>query len=323
MPAHIVVTQPVHADVRERLAALGTLHMNPGPEPWSDQALRERLAMADVMVGFMTDRVDAATLAGAPRLRHIACALKGFDSYDLAACAAAGVSISIVPDLLTAPTAELALGLAIGLGRHVRDGDACVRSGAFQGWRPTLYGQGLDGSTVVVVGLGAVGRAIVERLRGFGCRLLGVDPQAEPPPGVQCLPLAPALAQADWVLLAVPLTPHTRHLIGAPEIASTPAHALWVNVGRGSVVDEAAMAQALVAGQAGGYAADVFAFEDWALPGRPNALDAALRGHPRTLFTPHLGSAVAQVRRAIEHRAVDNIAAVLAGRPAPDALPRG
>lgn len=320
MAVQIVVTQPVHADVQDRLRALGDLRMNPGPEPWARQALRAELAQADVMVGFMTDRVDADTLAAAPRLRHIACALKGFDNYDLAACAAAGVTISIVPDLLTVPTAELAIGLAIGLGRHVRDGDACVREGRFRGWRPTRYGQGLDGSTVVVIGLGAVGCAIADRLRAFGCRLVGVDPRPDPPRDMTHLPLAQALPIADWVMLALPLTDATHHLIGAREILSAPPHALWVNVGRGGVIDEAAMAQALQRGRAGGYATDVFAFEDWGRPGRPTALNATLRQHPRTLFTPHLGSAVAAVRRAIEHRAVDNVEAVLTGRSPPDAV---
>lgn len=320
MSPRIVVTQPVHADVRARLEALGELRINPGPAPWTPEQLSDELATAEVMVGFMTDRVDAATLAAAPRLRHIACALKGFDSYDLAACAAAGVTLSIVPDLLTVPTAELAVGLAIGLGRHLLDGDAHVRGGAFAGWRPTRYGQGLEGSTVVVVGLGAVGQSIVSRLRGFGCRLLGVDPRPVALPEVHRLSLDEALQQADWVVLAAPLTVQTCGLIGAAEIARAPCHTLWINVGRGSVVDEAAMAEALWAGRAGGYAADVFAFEDWSLPGRPTEVPVRLREHPRTFFTPHLGSAVARVRRAIEHRAVDNVEAVLAGRAAPDCL---
>lgn len=319
----ILVTQPIHDDVAERLAAVGQLDMHPGPEPLAPGELAERLAGAHAMMGFMTDAVNAALLARAPQLRIVACALKGFDSYDVAACTRAGVWISIVPDLLTAPTAELAIGLAIGLGRHVRAGDALVRSGIFQGWRPVLYGVGLQGATVAVIGLGAVGRAIIECLRGFRCTVRGVDPGPVPTPsGVQRCTLEQALDGVTHVFVAAPLTPLSRHLVDAAALESAPRACLWINVGRGSVVDEVAMAEALARGQVGGYAADVFAFEDWSLADRPREIPARLRMHPRTLFTPHLGSAVREVRRAIEHRAADNIIAVLSGQAPPDAVNR-
>lgn len=316
----ILVTQPVHAEVAERLSRLGVLDMPSGPEPLAPAELARRLADADAMVGFMCDRIDAAVLSQAHRLRVVACALKGCDSYDVDACTQAGVWLSVVPDLLTEPTAELAVGLAIALARQVRAGDAWVRSGRFQGWRPFLYGRGLAGSTVAVLGMGQVGRAIVQRLHGFGCRLLGVDTGARMPEGVTAMALDDALVQADYVLLALPLTAATRHRIGDREIGLARRGTLWVNVGRGSVVDEAAMARHLASGQAGGYAADVFEFEDWSLPGRPEEVSPALRVQPHTLFTPHLGSAVAGVRLAIEHRAVDNVEAVLRGLPPPDAI---
>jgi phosphonate dehydrogenase len=204
----------------------------------------------------------------------------------------------------------------------LRQGDALVREGRFRGWRPVLYGQGLAGGTVAVIGMGCVGRAITERLRGFGCRLLGVDPVATMPPEVERATLEGALHQADLLILAVPLTDSTLHLIGEAEIARAKPGALWVNVGRGSVVDESAMARQLASGQAGGYAADVFECEDWGLPARPHEVSAALRSHNRTLFTPHLGSAVVSVRRAIEHRAVDNVEAVLKGLSPGDAINR-
>ncbi len=322
MSPRILVTQPVHADVAERLAGLGVLDMHAGPEPLSPEELAQRLIGATAVIGFMTDRIDAAALREAHALRLVACALKGFDNYDVDACTRAGVWVSIVPDLLTEPTAELAVGLAIGLGRHLRLGDAIVREGRFRGWRPVLYGQGLAGSTVAVIGMGCVGRAIAERLRGFGCRLMGVDRLVDMPAGVESATLDGALDQADLLMLALPLTGSTRHLIGEREIARARPGALWVNVGRGSVVDEAAMARQLATGQAGGYAADVFECEDWGLPGRPPEVSTALRSQPHTLFTPHLGSAVTEVRRAIEHRAVDNVEAVLKGLAPGDAINR-
>lgn len=318
----ILVTNPVHDEVRERLAMVGDVDMNPAREPWSPAELAARAQRASAIMGFMTDRVDAPLLAAAPHLRIVACALKGYDSYDVAACAQAGVWLSIVPDLLTEPTAELAIGLAIGLARHIRAGDALVREGSYRGWRPQLYGRGLHESVVAVVGLGKVGSAIVARLAGFGCRrVLGVDPALQLP-GVETVTLEHALATADYVILAAPLTPATRHLIDARRLQQCRDGQLLVNVGRGSVVDEEALVDALEDGRLGGYAADVFACEDWGLPDHPREIPPALLAHPRTLFTPHLGSAVSRVRLAIEHRAADNIIAVLQGRDPPDAICR-
>lgn len=296
--------------------------MNAAITPWTPAQLAERLRSADAMMGFMTDRVDAALLRQAPRLRVVACALKGFDSYDVAACTQAGVWLSIVPDLLTGPTAELAIGLAIGLARNVLTGDRKVRDGQFGGWRPQLYGSGLAGANVAIVGLGQVGKAIATRLAGFGCaRIVGVDPFVRVP-AIEALPLHEALAQARFVFVAVPLTPQSRHLIGAGALAHSRPGQFIVNVGRGSVVDEAAVATALEEGRLAGYAADVFAFEDWGLESRPASIDARLLSHPDTLFTPHLGSAVHDVRVAIEHRAADNLIAVLQGRQPADAINR-
>lgn len=319
----VVVTNPVHSSVIDRLSAAANVRVNEQMEPCGATALHRWLHDATAMMGFMTDRVDADLLRQAPALRMIACALKGYDNYDVQACTQAGVWLSIVPDLLTEPTAELALGLAIGLARHIRAGDALLRSGSFNGWRARLYGDGLRGATVAVVGMGSVGRAIVARLQGFGCgNVLGVDTQHTDWPGVESTTLSNALSTADYVFLAVPLTPATIHLIDADVLQGCKPGQRIVNVGRGSVVDELAVAHALRAGRLGGYAADVFACEDWAVPDHPARVPDILLSAPNTLFTPHLGSAVHKVRLAIEHCAADNILAFLRGEQPPDAINR-
>ena len=317
---HILVTNWVHDETLARLSAIGSVDANPNRTIWPRAELRKRAAGADAMMAFMPDSVDREFLTQCPRLRIVACALKGYDNFDIEACNQAGVWLTIVPDILTEPTAELAIGLAIGLGRMIRAGDEIVRSGAFEGWRPVLYGTGLDSSTVTVIGMGQVGRAIVKRLSGFGCRIFGVDPRAQMPPGVERKELHGAIEESDFVILAMPATATTHHLIGREALARMKTGALLVNVGRGSVVDEFAVVTALEKGELGGYAADVFEFEDWALPERPTLIDSRLRLHPRTLFTPHLGSAVGRVRRAIELRAADNIADALAGKRPRDAI---
>jgi phosphonate dehydrogenase len=314
----ILVTARLFAETRAALAALGALEANEGFDAWDDAERARRAADCTAMIAFMTDRVDAAFLDAAPKLRMIACALKGYDNIDIAACRARGVAVSIVPDLLTAPTAELAVGLLIALARQVPDGDRAVRAG-FAGWRPRFYGLGLDGARVAILGLGALGAAIAARLAPFGCTLVGVDP-ARDAPGVARLPLAAALAGADAVVAALPLLPDTRHLLDAQGLALLPPHAVLVNIGRGSTVREADVLAALQAGRLGGYAADVFEMEDWALPDRPRAIDPRLLAHPRTLFTPHLGSATTNARRAIEARAAANLADHLAGLTPRDAI---
>lgn len=320
MRPRILVTNWVHEATLQRLGQLGDVDANASRSPWPRDEVMRRAEKADAILAFMTDSVDVPLLARCKRLRIVACALKGYDNFDLDACSEAGVFVSIVPDLLTEPTAELGVGLAIGLARNIRDGDALVRSGAFDGWRPVLYGTGLDGSTVAIVGMGRVGRAVAQRLSGFGCRVLGIDPAAEMPSGVTRESLDIALSTSDYIILCAPLTAGSRHQIGAGALARIKPGALLINIGRGSVVDERAVAETLETGSLGGYAADVFEMEDWALPDRPKAIDERLRIHPRTLFTPHLGSAVVRVRQAIEMRAVDNIADVLEGRPPRDAI---
>jgi phosphonate dehydrogenase len=316
----VVVTHWVHDEVGARLAEAACVEMNPTRETLSRAEVERRCADAFGMMAFMPDTVDQAFLAACPRLKIIACALKGFDNFDVDACRTAGVAISIVPDLLTEPTAELAIGLAIGLQRRVRAGDALVRSGGFAGWRPVLYGAGLDGATVAIIGLGAVGRTIAARLRGFRCRVMGVDPAASPPEGVEAATFDLAISTADLIILAAPLTATTRHLIDAAVLRSMKSGTRLVNIGRGSLVDETAVANELESGRLGGYAADVFAFEDWALADRPRTIEARLLAHPNTLFTPHLGSAVEEIRLAIAMRAADNILDAIAGRPPRDRL---
>jgi phosphonate dehydrogenase len=127
------------------------------------------------------------------------------------------------------------------------------------------------------------------------------------------LGLDPLLELSDVVVLALPLTAGTRHLLGAEALARMRPGAFLVNVGRGSVVDEDAVAAALASGQLGGYAADVFAMEDWALPDRPRRIPPRLLAHPRTLFTPHLGSAVDAVRRQMSREAARQVHQVLRG----------
>ena len=316
----IVITHPIHPDVRNKLEVFGEVCMNTHVEPWTAEVLHQHLSGATAMMAFMTDTVDQALLESASNLKVVACALKGFDNFDVQACTAKNIWVTIVPDLLTASTAELAIGLAISLGRHILPGDQLIRHAPFNGWRPQLYGKGLDQSCVAILGMGMVGQAIAQRLSGFGCKeILGVDPVGNFQ-GVTFCSLSDAMRHADFVFVAIPLTHDSIDMLGHEQFMLCKSGQVIINVGRGSVVNESAIVDALEEGRVAGYAADVFACEDWTLIERPTQIDPRLLNHPNTVFTPHLGSAVREVRLAIEHRAADNIIAVLRGEIPMDAI---
>lgn len=325
-PPTVVVTNWVQQDVLDRLGQRCTVIANTAREPWAADVLRQHMAGADAMIAFMPDRIDAALLDAAPKLRLIACALKGYDNFDLAACTQRGVRVTIVEDLLTEPSAELTVGLMIGLGRHIRLGDRGIRDEGFAGWRPRLYGTGLAGSTVGIIGMGAIGQAIARCLSGFRCSVLYHDARRLPADreaelGVTAVDLEhDLLPRSDYVVMALPLTPATHHLMDAARLARLKRGALLINPARGSLVDEAAVAGALASGQIGGYAADVFECEDWARPDRPATIHPTLLAADNTVFTPHLGSAVDDVRRRIAHAAADSVLAMVEGRRPPGCL---
>jgi phosphonate dehydrogenase len=270
--------------------------------PHADVIVGPPAREADALMVFMPDSLDEAFLRTCPNLKIVAAALKGCDNFDIDACTRLGIWFTIVPDLLTEPTAELALALMLGLARNVLAGDRLIRRGEYQGWRPILYGTGLAGATVGIVGYGAVGQALARMLQGFSCRILHDEP------------LEALLPASDFVLPLVPLTKETFHMFDRAALQRMKPGSYLINVSRGSVVDENAVADALESGHLAGYAADTFEMEDWARPDRPRRIpERLLRLTDRTLFTPHLGSAVASARRDIERAAANNILEALRG----------
>src|SRR5262245_25768782 len=242
----IVVTNRVFPETIAFLSADGDVVANQSDEPLARDELLRRARAAEGLMAFMPDAVDDAFLAQCPRLRVVACALKGADNFDLDACRRRGVWLTVVPDLLTEPTAELAIGLAIALARHVLPADRGVRAGQFHGWRPTLYGASLDGSTVAILGAGKVGRAIARKLSGFDCTILMVDVRdAAPPPNTRLVGLEDAVSAADFVFLAMPLDACTLQLVNRAHLERFKDGALLINPARGSLVDETAVADAL------------------------------------------------------------------------------
>lgn len=317
--ARVVVTHWVHPEVLDRLRRFCE-PVAPQREQavWSRDEILGWARDAEGLVVCMADRVDAELVEACPRLRVVSGVFKEHNTVDVAACARRGVHVTVLPELLTAPTAELAMALMLALRRCVLEGDAWVRAGRHAGWRPWFYGSGLAGATVGLIGMGQVGQAVATRAAAFDACVVYTDPR--PLPGnverrltTRGFALPELLAASDVVLPLVPLNDDTRQLVDAEALGRLRPGACVVNVGRGSLVDEHAVADALESGRLGGYAADVFAFEDSLDPSAPHEIPPALLAHPRTVFTPHLGSAVDDVRRAMGLAAAEQVRQGLAG----------
>jgi phosphonate dehydrogenase len=315
----VVITHWVHPEVIDFLAPHCELILNQTKEslPASELILRARNAQA--MMVFMPDSIDADFLSVCRELKIVAGALKGYDNFDVNACSRYGVWFTIVPDLLTVPTAELTIGLLIAISRHMLAGDHFVRSSRFKGWRPTFYGNGICGRTVGIIGMGAIGRALAQRLTGFEANVLYYDKVRlsrveEIKLKATAAHLHELLVQSDFVIVLLPLTDETKHFINSEAIALMKSGSYIINPARGFVVDEQAIIAALESGQLAGYAADVYAMEDWLQPDKPQTIPQALLSNiEKTFFTPHLGSAVDDLRRKITLEAARNILQALNG----------
>jgi len=314
----LLVTRRLPAPVERRLAASYDATVNRDDRPLSRAALAQALVEEDALLVTITDRIDAALLATPQRrARVLANFGTGTDHIDLAAAGAAGLIVTNTPDALTDCTAELALLLMLTAARRTAEGERELRAGAWSGWRPThLVGTGLAGLTLGLVGFGRIARSLAGMARGLGMRIAyhsrhRAGDELEAALGARWLPTLPALlAAADIVSLHVPGGAETRHLIDRAALAAMRPHAILVNTARGSVVDEAALAEALAAGTIAAAALDVYEREPAVHPG--------LLAHPRSVLLPHLGSATDATRTAMGMQAADNLDAAFAGLPPPN-----
>lgn len=328
MKPKVVITNWVHPEVIELLEPSCEVIANPTKEALSRWEILQRAKDAEALMVFMPDTIDEAFLWECPNLKVIGAALKGYDNFDVAACTARGIWFTIVPSLLSAPTAEITIGLLIGLARQMLEGDRLIRTGKFAGWRPQFYSLGLANRTLGIVGMGALGKAIAQRLVGFEMRLFYTDPVALPPEQetawkLSRVPFDTLIEISDFVVLVVPLQPATFHLINANTLAKMKSGSFLINPCRGSVVDEVAVCDALESGYLAGYAADVFEMEDWYRSDHPHTIpQSLLENTHQTFFTPHIGSAVDELRRDIALEAAQNILQALQGHKPQGAVNR-
>jgi glyoxylate reductase len=304
--------------------ALGRLSNHVDLRVWEDELPPPREALlagareADGLITLLTDRVDAPLLETAPSVRAVSNVAVGYDNIDVAACTARRIPVGNTPGVLTETTADFAFALLMGLARRVAEADAYVRAGKWRTWSPTLLlGADVHGTTLGIAGMGQIGAAVARRARGFGMRVLYVNRQARPELeaelGLWRVDKATLLAQSDFLSLHVPLTPETRHWLGRAELAAMKKGAMLINTARGTVVDQAALAEALARGHLGGAALDVTEPE-------PLPMDSPLLKLPNVLIAPHIASASHATRGRMASMAVDNLLAALDGRRPPNCV---
>ena len=306
MKPSVYLSRRVPAAVVAELGRLFALTVFDEEYPPPREELLAGVAGKDGVCTMLSDRVDEELLdAAGPKLRVVANYAVGYDNVDVDACSGRGVVVANTPGVLTEATAEFTLVLLLDLARRVSEGDRMLRRSEDWIWSPTfMLGTGLSGKVLGVVGLGRIGARVARLAEAFGMRIVYTS-RSGPKDGVELewLSFDELLRTADVVTLHCPLTPETRHLIGAGELRSMRRDGLLVNTTRGPVVEENALVTALRAGEIAGAALDVFEHEPAVHPG--------LLQLENVVLAPHLGSATRETREAMGMLCVQALHAVL------------
>jgi glyoxylate reductase len=307
------VTNRIPAPAVETLRGAGEVRICERDEALPRAELLELVGGADAVLTLLHDRVDEELLeAAGPQLRCVANVAVGYDNVDVAAAARRGVVVTNTPGVLDDATADLTMALMLAATRRVAEGDRLVRSGRPWTWgMHFMLGSSLRGKLLGIVGLGGIGRRVAERARAFGMEIAyhsrhEASAEVVVALGARRLPLERLLAEVDVLSLHCPLTPETRHLIGAAQLEAMKPSAVLVNAARGPVVDERALAEALAAREIAAAGLDVYE--------REPQVEPALLELENVVLSPHLGSATVETRTAMAELAARNAISVLQGQ---------
>lgn len=285
-------------------------------QPVPRETLLAEAAKADGLYVLLTDRVDEELLAAAPNVRMVANMAVGYDNIDVPACSRRGVMVSNTPGVLTETTADLTWALLMATARRLVEAQKVIEADEWRTWSPMmLTGQDIYGATLGIIGAGRIGSAVARRARGFGMRILyhnrRPNAELEAESGAEYVTLPDLLAQSDFVVTLVPLTPETRHLINADALRQMKRTAVFVNAARGPVVDEQALYTALKEGWIWAAGLDVWETE-------PIRSDHPLLSLPNVVALPHIGSASIATRTRMAVMAAENLVAGLTGQRPPN-----
>ena len=295
---HVFATRRFPERVRAELERSFDLDLHDAEWPPAREELLARAAGCDGLMTMLTDRIDDELIdVAGPQLRIVANYGVGYDNVDLPACTRRGLLVSNTPDVLTDAVAELTMTLILALVRRVAEGDRLIRRREPWIWGPNMMlGTGLAEKTLGLVGHGRIGRRVEVLARQFGMEIVYSSRTGG-------LPLEELLKTADIVSLHLPLSEETRHLIDAQALSLMKPSAFLVNISRGPIVDEAALADALERGEIAGAALDVFE--------REPEVEERLLALENVVLSPHLGSATLETREAMGMLCVDALRAVL------------
>lgn len=311
----VVVTRRPPADVLGPLQDVADLWVWPRDEIIPRNRLLEEVGDAAAVYSMLTETIDGEFLDAAPMLAVVSNMAVGVDNIDLVECTRRGIAVGHTPDVLTETTADTAFGLLLAAARRFGEGIEYVRDGSWTTWDPELLlGADVHSSTLGIVGLGRIGRAVAQRAVGFGMRVLyhsrDRKPDDEAALGLLFRDFGDLLAESDHVIVCTALTPQTHHLIDARALRLMKPTATLVNVSRGATVDSDALVDALREGEIASAGLDVTEPE-------PIPADHPLVALPNCLIIPHLGSSSRATREAMARLAVDNVLAGLAGERLP------
>jgi glyoxylate/hydroxypyruvate/2-ketogluconate reductase len=318
MKPKIQVTREVFDETIAFLAQHCQVESNQEDIAFSPDVLARKLADREGVMCALTDRIDAGLIERCPRLKVVANIAVGYNNIDLAACTARGVMATNTPGVLDDSTADLAWALMLGAARRLTELERRIRAGEWKGWRLKQWlGVDVHHATLGVFGLGRIGQAIARRAAGFEMKVLyhnrkRVSPEIEKRCNAVFATKDDLLRHSDFVVLQVPYSPETHHLIGARELSLMKPTAILVNSTRGGVVDDAALIEALKEGTIRAAGLDVFENE-------PN-LNPGFFGLDNVVLMPHVGSSTEATRRAMAMTAAKNLVAALAGAVPPNLL---
>ena len=303
----VVVTRKLPEPIEARMSELFDAVLNTDDHPMTRAELAAAMEQADVLVPTITDRIDARALeAAGPQLRLIANFGAGVDHIDVAAANARGAVVTNTPGVLTDDTADMTMALIMAAARRLVEGADLVQAGGFSGWTPTsMLGRRLRGKRLGIVGMGRIGQALAKRARAFGLEVnyhnrKPVGPRIEEELAATYWDsLDQMLAHMDLISVNCPHTPATFHLLSARRLALLQPHVIVVNTARGEVIDEAAMANMLAAGELGGAGLDVYEHEP--------AINPKLLKLPNVVLLPHMGSATVEARTEMGEKVIINI----------------
>lgn len=319
MKQKILITRAVFPEVIEHLSQHCEVDSNQSDEAFSEAELIRRLQGKAGVYANPTTRMSAEVIRSAPGLRAICNMAVGYNNIDVPAASAAGIMVTNTPDVLNETTADFGWTLLMATARRVTESEQFLRAGLWKKWSyDDFMGVDVHGTTLGIIGMGRIGQAIARRSMGFNMKVIynnrsRLAPELEAEANnASHVSREELLRIADHVVLVLPYSKESHHLIGATELAMMKPTATLINIARGGIVDDAALIEALKAGKIAAAGLDVFENEP--------AFNLGFLGLSNVVLTPHIGSASGPTRRAMADCAADNLIAALSGHRPPNLL---